>query len=65
MLSDGWWQERRSYALTGRCSTQRNRVERLWARPKEWRAVATRHEKTAASFKGVLRLAATADWLKP
>ena len=27
----------------------RNRVERLWARLKEWRAVATRYEKTAAS----------------
>jgi transposase len=40
----------------------RNRVERLWARLKEWRAVATRYEKTAASFLGVLCLAATADW---
>jgi hypothetical protein len=28
------------------------------------RAVATRHEKTKASFLGVLCLAATADWLK-
>ena len=42
----------------------RNRVERLWARLKEWRAVATRYEKTAASFMGVLCLAATMDWLK-
>lgn len=42
----------------------RNRVERLWARLKEWRAVATRYEKTAASFLGVLCLAATADWLR-
>ena len=42
----------------------RNRVERLWARLKEWRAVATRYEKTAASFLGVLHLAATLDWLK-
>ncbi|WP_343898275.1 IS5 family transposase [Craurococcus roseus] len=42
----------------------RNRVERLWARPKERRAVATRYEKTAASFLGVLCLAATADWLR-
>jgi transposase len=44
--------------------TNRNRVERLWARLKEWRAVATRYEKTARSFLGVLCLAATADWLK-
>jgi transposase len=43
----------------------RNLVERLWGRLKEWRAVATRYEKTAASYLGVLCLAATADWLKP
>jgi transposase len=43
----------------------RNLVERLWARLKEWRAVATRYEKTASSFMGVLCLAATLDWLKP
>ena len=42
----------------------RNRVERLWARLKEWRAVATRYEKTARSFMGVLCLAATFDWIK-
>ena len=43
----------------------RNRVERLWARLQEWRAVATRYEKTAASFLGVLCSAATLDRLKP
>jgi transposase len=42
----------------------RNRVERLWSRLKEWRAVATRYEKTACSFMGVLCIAATMDWLK-
>jgi transposase len=42
----------------------RNRVERLRARLKEWRAVATRYEKTAVSFTGVLCLAATIDHLK-
>ena len=42
----------------------RNQVERLWARLKEWRAIATRHEKTASSFMGVLALAAALDWLK-
>jgi transposase len=42
----------------------RNMVERLWARLKEWRAVATRYEKTATSFMGVLSLAAALDWLK-
>jgi len=39
----------------------RNRIERLWNRLKEWRAVATRYEKTANAFLGVLCLAATAD----
>jgi transposase len=42
----------------------RNIVERLWARLKEWRAVATRYEKTARSFMGVLCFAATFDWIK-
>jgi len=42
----------------------RNQVERLWARLEEWRAIATRYEKTAVSFIGVLRLAAAIDWLK-
>ena len=42
----------------------RNRVERLWAKLKEWRAVATRYEKTACSFMGVLCLAAALHWLR-
>jgi transposase len=42
----------------------RNMVERLWARLKEWRAIATRYEKMAISFMGVLCLAATIDWIK-
>jgi transposase len=42
----------------------RHLVENLWARLKEWRAVATRYEKTARSFLGVLSLAATFDWLR-
>jgi len=42
----------------------RNEVERLWGRLKEWRAVATRYDKLAQSFMGVLCLAATMDWIK-
>jgi transposase len=42
----------------------RNLVERCWNRLKEWRAVATRYEKTAQAFKSVLCMAATMDWLK-
>jgi len=52
-------------ACPGFIYANRNRIERLWARLKEWRAVATRYEKTAASFTGVLCLAATLDWVKP
>ena len=37
----------------------RERVERLWSRLKEWRAVATRYDKTARCFLGVLSLAAS------
>jgi transposase len=43
----------------------RHLVEQLRARLKEWRAVATRYENTAASLLGVLCLAVTADWIKP
>ncbi len=42
----------------------RNVVERLWARLKEWRAIATRYKKTASSFMGVLCLAAALDWIR-
>jgi transposase len=42
----------------------RNIVERYWGKLKEWRAVATRYEKTAASFMGLPCLAAALDWLK-
>lgn len=45
--------------------TNRNRVERRWGRLKAWRAVATRYGNTARSFIGVLRLAASMDWLRP
>jgi len=42
----------------------RNIVERFWARIKEWRAIATRYEKTARSSMGILCLAAALDGLK-
>ena len=45
-------------------SMRRRQLKWLWARLKEWRAVATRYEKTARSFMGVLCLAATFDWIK-
>lgn len=42
----------------------RNMVERMWGRLKEWRAVATRYEKRADSYRSVVLLASTFDWLK-
>jgi transposase len=42
---------------------RRHKVENLWARLKERRAVATRYEKTAASYLGDLHLAAAFEWL--
>lgn len=42
---------------------RRHRVENLWARLKEWRAIATRYDKTAPSFEGAIYLAAAIDWL--
>ena len=48
-------------ACPDRIYNNRNVVERLWARLKEWRAVATRYEKTSRSFMGVLCLAAAID----
>jgi transposase len=45
-------------------ASNRNVVERLWARLKECRAVATRYEKTTRSLVGVICLAASMDRLK-
>jgi transposase len=41
---------------------RRHRVENCWARLKEWRAVPTRYDKTAASVSGG-HLAAAFEWL--
>ena len=43
---------------------RRHQVERAWGRLKEWRAVATRYEKRAESYLGVLYVAAALDWIK-
>jgi transposase len=42
----------------------RNRVERLVNRLKQFRAVATRYDKTAESFLAVVQLAASRLWLR-
>ncbi|GAB3588633.1 hypothetical protein APE01nite_20400 [Acetobacter peroxydans] len=45
--------------------TGHGRSGNLWARLKEWRAVATRYEKTATSFLAVIRITTAAVWVKP
>ena len=42
----------------------RNLIERCWSRLKEWRAIATRYDKTASSYAGGIAIAATLDWFK-
>ena len=42
----------------------RNRVERLVSRLKQFRAVATRYEKTAESYLAFVQLAAIRLWLR-
>ena len=42
----------------------RNRVERLVNRLKQFRAVATRYDKTAESFLALVQLAASRLWLR-
>jgi hypothetical protein len=42
---------------------RRHLIENLWARFKDWRCLATRYEKAAASFMAVLHLAAAIDWI--
>ena len=51
-------------AYDGAAYRRRHRVEQLWGRLKEWRAVATRYEKTAGSYLGVLHVAAALDWIR-
>lgn len=43
---------------------ERNRVERLVGRLKQWRRIATRYDKRAASFSAMITLACVMEWLK-
>lgn len=42
---------------------ERNRIERLFNRLKNWRRLATRYDKTADSFLGFYNLVASLVWL--
>ncbi|PYE47928.1 DDE family transposase [Deinococcus yavapaiensis KR-236] len=57
--------EQTAYLLRGNSSfSERNRVERLVGQLKHFRRVATRYEKRAATFLGMLTFAAILLWLK-
>ena len=43
---------------------ERNHVERLFNKLKNWRRIATRYDKTACSFMAFVTLAAITLWLK-
>ena len=44
--------------------TWRHLIENFFCKMKGFRRIATRYEKTASSFMGILCLAATLDWIK-
>lgn len=41
----------------------RHLIENFFARLKQYRAIATRYDKTARNFQGAIHLAATVIWL--
>ena len=43
---------------------QRNLVERLWCRLKDWRRIATRYDKIATNFLAATHLVATLYWVR-
>jgi len=55
--------ERRRGRFDKAAYRQRNVVERLIARLKQFRRIATRYEKRAANYRGMLTLAAILLWL--
>ena len=52
-----------AFACDFRASKDRNRIERMFNRLKQYRRIATRYDKTAVSFLGFLALAAAKLWL--
>jgi transposase len=55
---------RRPIPYDKRAYKQRNRVERLWCRLKDWRRVATRYDKLARNYlSAALIAAAVTYWL--
>ena len=54
---------REKIACDDRRYQDRNRIERMFGRLKQFRRIATRYDKTAQSFLGFLSLAAAKLWL--
>ena len=54
---------REPIACDFRAYKDRNRVERMFNRIKQFRRIATRYDKTAASYMGFITLAAAKLWM--
>jgi len=54
---------REPIACDFRAYKDRNRVERMFNRIKQFRRIATRYDKTAASYMGFMALAAAKLWM--
>jgi transposase len=55
--------ERRASRLDRTAYRERNRIERAINRLKQYRRIATRYEKRAANYLGMLTLATILSWL--
>jgi transposase len=55
--------EHPAYLMDWSCYRERNRIERLVNRLKQYRRIATRYDKTAASYAAFVALAALRMWL--
>lgn len=55
---------KRQHAYDRALYKERNRVERFFSRIKQFRRIATRYDKLAATFMGFVTLAAIMLWLK-
>lgn len=55
---------KRQHAYDKTLYKERNRVERFFSRIKQYRRIATRYDKLAATFMGFVTLASIMLWLK-
>ena len=55
---------RRPHAFDRALYTERNAIERMFARLKQFRRIATRYDKLAANYAGFVTIAAIMLWLQ-